>query len=369
MSNLVEKILQPISADQPCGPDLSYDPRLDELENLLKGQPEVEIGAVVRPAEPPDWRQLKGGALDFLGSSKHLRIAVMATCALLKVDGLPGFRDGLQIVRGLVENYWPQLYPLLDPEDNNDPQQRLNILGGLAAPRQSVSGWLQISEYLHTAPLCRPKGAPPISLEDVLNAKKKEGDATASGPTSAQLASAFESANLEEVKANHEAVTQAMEAVAGLDAFLTSTLGSGGTISFEELRTLLQQIERTLAPRAIGAEAAPDSGEAASADGASGAPGGGGGAPAFAGIAIGGTIRSREDVVKALDSICEYYRQVEPGSPVPLILRRARKMAKMDFVQAMQELALATPDQMRPSLGSIVDELLATAAAAAAPPA
>ena len=89
----------------------------------------------------------------------------------------------------------------------------------------------------------------------------------------------------------------------------------------------------------------------------------------IAGIAIGGAIRSREDVVKALDSICEYYRQVEPGSPVPLILRRARKMAKMDFVQAMQELALATPDQMRPSLGSIVDELLATAAAAAAPPA
>ena len=363
MSNLVEKILQPISADQPCGPDLSYDPRLDELENLLKGQPEVEIGSVVKPAEPPDWRQLKGGALEFLGSSKHLRVAVIATCALLRVDGLPGFRDGLQIVRGLVENQWAALYPLLDPEDNNDPQQRLNSLGGLAAPRQSVSGWLQISEFLHTAPLCRPKGAPPITLEDILNARKKEGDSAAPGPTAAQLASAFDSASLEEVQANHEAAIQAQEALAGLDAFLTSTLGSGGTISFEELRVLLQQIERTLAPRATGGAAAPISDEAAAGGGETDAQGAsGGGMSGFAGIAIGGSIRSRDDVVKALDSICEYYRQVEPGSPVPLLLRRAQKMAKMDFMQAMQELALATPDQLRPSLGSVIDDLLASAA-------
>ena len=50
------------------------------------------------------------------------------------------------------------------------------------------------------------------------------------------------------------------------------------------------------------------------------------------------------------------------ASLVPLLLRRAQKMAKMDFMQAMQELALATPDQLRPSLGSVIDDLLASAA-------
>ena len=369
MSNLVEKLLQPISENQPCGPDLSYDPRLDELETILKGQPEVEMGSVVKPAEPPDWRQLKGAALEFLGTSKHLRVAAMACCSLLKVDGLPGFRDGLQVMRGLLEQYWAPLYPLLDPDDNNDPQQRLNILGSLTAPRLSVTGWLQINDFLCTAPLCRPKGAPPITLDDLMAAtKKKEAGPDGSvpaGPDLAQLNKVFQSANLDEVKANHLAVTEALEAVAGIDAFLTSTLGSGGTISFEDLRVILQQIERILAPRVGGAAASTVAGEAAPAGGEAGAAAASeGGAPAFAGVAVSGSIRSRDDVVRTLESLCDYYQQVEPGSPVPFVLRRAQKLAKMNFLEAMTELALATPDQLRPSMGTAIDE----AVAASTPP-
>lgn len=364
MSNLVEKLLQPISADQPCGPDLSYDPRLDELETILKGQPEIEMGSVVKPAEPPDWRQLKGAALEFMGASKHLRVAVMASCSLLKVDGLPGFRDGLQIVRGMLEQYWAPLYPLLDPEDNNDPQQRLNTLGTLTAPRQSVTGWLQVVDYLYTAPLCRPKGAPPVTLDDLLAATKKReagaDGALPAGPDSAQLARAFQSASPDEIKTNHEAAVQSLEAVAGIDAFLTSTLGASGTINFDELRGVLKQIERMLASR-VGGNAAPavggDAGASAGAEDSS-AAGGGGGGSGFAGVAISGSIRSRDDVVRTLESICSYYEQVEPGSPVPFLLRRAQKLARMNFVQAMQELKLAEPDQLRPSMGTAIDDVL-----------
>ena len=59
--------------------------------------------------------------------------------------------------------------------------------------------------------------------------------------------------------------------------------------------------------------------------------------------------------MRAIDSICEYYRQVEPSSPVPYLLRRAQKLARMDFVQAVQELNLATIDSLRPSMGTAVD--------------
>jgi type VI secretion system protein ImpA len=60
--------------------------------------------------------------------------------------------------------------------------------------------------------------------------------------------------------------------------------------------------------------------------------------------------------LRVLDSVCSYYRQAEPGSPVPFLLQRARKLATMDFIQAMQELNLANADQLRPSLGSSIDE-------------
>ena len=60
-------------------------------------------------------------------------------------------------------------------------------------------------------------------------------------------------------------------------------------------------------------------------------------------------------MVQTIDSICDYYRQVEPSSPVPYLLRRAQKLARMDFVEAMQELKLATVDSLRPSMGSAVE--------------
>jgi type VI secretion system protein ImpA len=69
---------------------------------------------------------------------------------------------------------------------------------------------------------------------------------------------------------------------------------------------------------------------------------------------VRGSIRSREDVVRVIDNICNYYEQVEPCSPVPYLLRRAQKLARMNFIEAVQELNLATTDSLRPSMGSAV---------------
>jgi len=74
MNELVQKLLLPVSPEQPCGPDLSYDPRFEALETILKGKPEVEIGSVKKPAEPPDWGVLKERSAEFLRHSKHLRV-------------------------------------------------------------------------------------------------------------------------------------------------------------------------------------------------------------------------------------------------------------------------------------------------------
>ena len=352
MNELIEKLLQPVSADQPCGPDLSYDPRFDELETLLKGKPEIEIGSVQKPAEPPDWREMRVKCAEFLGQSKHLRVAAMLSCSLLQTGGLAGFRDGLQLIRGLVEQYWASLHPNLDPEDNNDPTQRLNILGSLTAGRGSVSGWLKMVDYLYAAPVCQPKGAPPISFDQILAAKNPapagEG-APPPGPDLAKLKAAIRDGAADQIVNSRQALQEALEAVQGLDQFLTSTLGAGGTINFENIEKSLKEMLSGLEPFVPGGAAE------ATAGGAEVLAGNGGTTVGAVGIQVSGSIRSRDDVVRTLDSLCEYYRQVEPSSPVPYLLRRAQKLASMDFVQAMQELNLATVETLKPSMGSAVE--------------
>jgi type VI secretion system protein ImpA len=357
MTDRVQKLLAPISADSPCGPDLSYDPKFDELETALRGQPEVEIGSVVRPAEPPDWRAVAGLARDLLGETKHLRVAVALACAWLKTEGGAGLRDGLELIQGLLAQYWPTLHPLLDPDDNNDPTFRLNILRALTSPRGSISGWLVFTDNLYELPLAQPRGQPPVTLTQLQAARKKTETGAGEGPDLAAATTALRAAGAEALAARAAELEAALAATRGIDRFLTEQLGAGEAISFEILEGLLGELLGVLRPL-LGA-AAPAAGSPE--PGATETPAGsaaGGAAPAAAGaIIVSGSIRSREDVARALDALCDYYQQVEPGSPVPFLLRRAQKMAAMNFVQAVQELNLANLDALRPSMGSALDGL------------
>jgi type VI secretion system protein ImpA len=363
----VQDLLKPISDSKPCGEDLSY-PGLEELETILKGKPEVEIGNVKKPAEPPDWRELSEKSAGFLRQSKHLRAAVILCGALLKTENATGFRDGLTLVRGLLENFWAPVYPLLDPEDNNDPTQRLNILGSLTAPRGSVGGWLRIVDYLHEAPLCKPKGAGPITFDDISAAKLREqgGEGVPpNAPDPAKLARAIQDGGRDQITATYDALKESLATVQAIDQLLTSTLGAGSTISFEVLQKSLQDMIAGVGSYlGNGASTTAGASTQAASDDASAQEDGGAGP---AGIQIKGPIRSADDVVSTIERICSYYVQVEPSSPVLFILRRAQKLAKMNFVQAVQELNLATIDALKPSMGSAVDESAASGAATETP--
>jgi type VI secretion system protein ImpA len=51
-----------------------------------------------------------------------------------------------------------------------------------------------------------------------------------------------------------------------------------------------------------------------------------------------GEINSRDDVVQQLDRLCEYYRRNEPSSPVPMLLRRAKRLVAKDFMDIIRDL-------------------------------
>jgi type VI secretion system protein ImpA len=57
-------------------------------------------------------------------------------------------------------------------------------------------------------------------------------------------------------------------------------------------------------------------------------------------------IGSRDEVVRSLDALCEYYRRHEPSSPVPLLLQRARRLATMEFLDIMRDLVPEAMDKL-----------------------
>jgi type VI secretion system protein ImpA len=183
---------------------------------------------------------------------------------------------------------------------------------------------------------------------DVETAKNPPSSPPAEGQpaplTASQIDAAFKDANPESVAADRQSVIEAAAHVAAIESFLDSTVGSSAGVNLEPLRTMLKLIEAALAAHVAGAVT---EGAEASGGGAETAEGGGTGTVAggggSAGPRLSGTVQSRDDVVKALDRICDYYRQQEPSSPVPYILKRAQRMVKMNFMEIVNEL---TPDAM-----------------------
>ena len=336
----VDDLLKPIADDKPCGEDFTYHPSFQNLETISRGKPETQFG----PGEEPDWKEVRDAATEVLGQSKHLTAGIILTVALLKTGGLEGFRDGLAVMRGLTERFWADAYPKLDPEDNNDPTERLNILNNLSSGGEPF----KVTTHLKQAVLCESPGMGRITLQQIITAKEKSGKAEAGGggggakaePDQNQIQAAFQDAGPEAAGAMLALVEESIGHAQAIESFLETTLGSGRGVNFESLDKLLADMKHAVEPYAGGGAVAAGAAEGGAGAGRAAA---GGRAVATGGPGVSGTIQTRADVIKALGLICDYYTHNEPSSPVPLILQRAQRLVDKDFMAIMTDL---TPDAL-----------------------
>lgn len=332
----LDDLVAPVSPENPCGADLSYDPSFQELETLLLGKPETQFSA----AEPPEWSQVQKRCLELLGRSKHLRIIATLTAALVRTNGLAGFRDGLALLEAVVRLYWDTVYPRLDPEDNNDPTERLNTIAALTTPVGVVGDPYKIVEGLRLAPLSASQQMGRLSLHEVQRSQTGAAEGGKPAVPASQVEAAFRDTPPETLAAMLASVQESQALLKGLIATLGEKVESDRVPNFDVLTGALREIQKVLASHSAGGAAEP----AEESTGAlAGISGGGSAAPHFAGGGAGagfsGGVGSREDVLRALEAISRYYAQHEPSSPVPLLLDRAKRLVPMDFLAIMQDWA------------------------------
>ncbi|HEY3899525.1 MAG TPA: type VI secretion system protein TssA [Chthoniobacter sp.] len=348
----IEPLLQPISPEAPCGEDLSYDASFNELETLAKGKEAQQFSGSENPewqvaAEEPDWNAVQTKAVELFGRSKDLRVTMILILALLKMEGLPGLRDGLSLLQRLIREQWDGVYPRLDPDDNSDPTERINIVAGLGKPLATFGDPMRFIERIRQTSLCNSVQMGRFSLADVTQLGLPAGS-TATPPTPAQVDAAFRDTNPDELAVISEAVKASRATVEDVDNVLMELVGAGNAPNLDELTGVLGEIKSTLAPYLP--QDPSEISESPQADanagaGAAGASSGGGGA--FTGV-----IKGRADVSRAIDQICDYYRTAEPGNPVPLLLRRAQRLVDLDFMAMMEDLMPESIGQLGNIIGT-----------------
>ncbi len=344
----VARLLAPVSAEDPAGEDLRYDQRYMEVMRAAEGTPEDPFANT--PAQPPDWREVRDGTLELLVRTKDLRVGLLLAAAELKMSGYPGLLDGLAILRGLLEQHWDSLYPKLDPEDGNDPTERVNILASMLAPPGTMGDSIRFIEGVRDLPLAESKLVGRISYREILVAMgelpPKEGEG-AFNPDAATIDAVFRDVDPDVLKQRVAEIDTCVEHVKAIEDFLTDKVGHNRAVNFGPLRAVLLEAVKHIRKRLPSGEstelAVPDGEQAADASG---------------GPRIAGEVRSRDDVLLAFGKIVSYYERVEPSSPVPLFVRCAEQMVGKSFAEIVKVLTpdavsmlvtISTPPETQPS--------------------
>ncbi len=332
MSAIVDRLLREVAPDAPCGANLEYDPEFVALAAAATATPQRAIGNTVFAGEEPDWHSVAARARDLLERSKDLRVAIHLARALLNVEGFAGFRDALEVLRGLTERYWEAVHPHLDPEDDYDPTTRTNTLSALADQGSFLAD-------LRRTPLVSSRGFGKVSYRDVLiiNGELAPADANEIGtPDAVGVKAAFLECEESELRTVAQAVNESIAHLAAITTQLNNCIGEQLCPNLKPLAGTLDGIGRLLKEKMV--QRGVDQPAAAInvtppkvvvAESGASTP------------AASGEIANREDVVRVIDHLCAYYERCEPSSPVPLLLRRAKRLVSKSFFEILNDL---TPD-------------------------
>ena len=315
-----KELIQPVSDDLPCGEDLEYDPAFQQMEAMLQTKSEQEFGDTVIPGSGPDWKGVGKQALDLLERTRDLRVLSYAAISQLHTDGLGAFRDGLEALNACLETYWDIIYPKLVAEDNNDATMRFNTL-------QILNDNQLVSDGLERSPLVVLKGIGGFSLRDIELAEGKieaiEGEEV---QDISIIQGAFGDASPENLAALGAAIGGSMEQLNRTGELWGKLATDAPALDVDESLKTLKNIRHALSTYAPVAAAVAEGDDSAE------------GTEVIPSARISNTINNRNDVIHAIDRICEYYAAQEPSSPVPLLLRRAQRLVAKSFYEILEDM-------------------------------
>ena len=351
----LEAILAAIPGDQPVGTDLREDYTPTSVYFRLRDA-RADARDAERQADSPD-RQGEGGGDEALQgkwrpvatlaagalkeSTKDLEIATWLTEALVRTAGLEGLKAGAEVIGGLVERYWEGAFPL--PEEG-DMEFRVAAVAGLSG--QGADGTLM--QPLRKLPLfTRPDGSSfclwqyqsSLELAGILDPERREQRIAAGVVPFEDVENEARAAGKAHWSAQRTMVADAMTAWEAMGRILDEKAGPASPSGIrvrDALQLMLDTCNRFAPAEGEGeGEPAPAGGQTAVVAVVAGAAA----AAATPGAAlVNGPIAGREQALRQLGEIAEWFKRNEPNSPIGYTLDEAVRRARMAWPELVAEL-------------------------------
>ncbi|KAF0815355.1 hypothetical protein IGB42_00436 [Andreprevotia sp. IGB-42] len=349
-------LLAPLLGDNPSGADISYDPLVDEIKEARRADADyLSQGDWKTEIKVADWPRVKQVASDLIASrSKDLQISCWLVEAVTNLHGFAGARDGFALLDGLLTQFWDTLYPEKDGDDvelrigrlvwldNNLPLvlRQLPMTGPAGESRGH--GWARWQQSREVDNLARQN-------EDALKQALKEGKINSEMWDSAvnQTPMPFYQALLADSSA-------ALDAAKALVKSVDDKFGYDAPSLAQIVETLSNIVK--LATKIAGDKGALPSAvaDAPVADAPADGTAAGTAAPAAAVQNVrAGPPQTREEALRRLHEIAEFYRNSEPHSPVAYLVEKAARWGNMRLDEWIREVVRddSTRNRLKDMLG------------------
>ncbi len=324
------RLLAPVSPEDPTGPDLAYDPARYEIEQAFETEVSIDASGVEAQAAVVDWRTIVDRIVDQSDRTKDLWLAAYLCRAGARAGQLDTVEVGAKNLSGLLEAYWPSVHPRLEEYG----------FQGRKGPCDSLIGQAQFLAPLRKITLINHPRLGRYSIDDFeryrLGGESEEGYG--------MFRAALEDLRPEELDEIVERLNAIEDSLRRADLVLTANADDSGATNFKIAYETLGQMRRAVqafSPRSALEESAepPVQPHVASSS--------------FSDVAsVGARLETRDDVIRALDALSDYYQRKEPGHPILSLMRRAREWVGLDFMSILEDIAPGSLDEAKSVLQS-----------------
>lgn len=346
----IESLIQPISADAPQG----SDPRGSALYGSIKDARNTARAAERASLFDADsaanimsqWRPILQSAPKLLSEQgKDLEIACWYLETLIRHHGITGLRDGFALLDALVENFWNGLFPEPDEdglETKVAPLTGLNGDGGegtLLAPIRNLAITAVGGGNFDSFTFWQYQQA--VDTDKLADPTAREERAARLGFSLADVRQAVAASPDAYYVELLDELDNALDSYKQLHGRLRQHCGNQAPPS-SAISALLEDVQRALRfltkDKLAHLQAQPEAAPAESTPAAAG----GAAAPATAaatapGISAG-PIASRDEALRRLSEVAQYFRATEPHTPIASGIERLVRWGRMSVAELMMEL-------------------------------
>jgi type VI secretion system protein ImpA len=311
------KLTAPISEAAPAGAPLPFEVRETLAQGRVEENPDdFKPDDPMRPAtfKKADWPGVAKLAQETLAkTSKDLLVAARLTEALVKLHGFAGLRDGLHLMRQLVEQCWDRLHPTIEDGD-------LELRAGPFNWLDDSNLGARFPNTLRMTPIIFGEKVQYSWLD---SRQSQEGKGKVSRDDFEKTVQAMPFPRCEAVAAELTACREALSLLTQALAVKMGPAAPGLTSirqAVEECYTLIHEIVQRKRPagepKTDSPGEKPEAGAAVSAK----------------------NIASRAEAYRQISRAAAVLKELEPHSPIPYLIQRAVELGSMPFPELIKDL-------------------------------